>query len=62
MYEWYSALSLLSTMIVDAVRAAAAKAVEAKFLLPADADRLIAQAAASNVLSPQATASNAVGR
>ena len=47
---------------VDAVRAAAAKAVEAKFLLPADADRLIAQAAASNVLSPQATASNAVGR
>jgi hypothetical protein len=35
---------------VDAVKKAAAKAVAERFLLPADADRLIAQAAASDVL------------
>jgi hypothetical protein len=35
---------------VDAVRTAAAKAVRERFLLQADADALIAQAAASNVL------------
>ena len=35
---------------VDAVKAAAAKAVAARFLLREDADRLIAQAEASNVL------------
>jgi hypothetical protein len=38
---------------VDAVRAAAAKAVSERFLLQADADALIAQAAASNVLRAQ---------
>ena len=37
---------------VEAVRAAAAKAVGERFLLQADADALIAQAAASNVLRP----------
>ena len=37
---------------VAAVRAAAANAVAQGFLLPADADALIAQAAASNVLNP----------
>lgn len=37
---------------VSAVRAAAAKAVAAGFLLQADADALAAQAAASNVLAP----------
>jgi hypothetical protein len=38
---------------VDAVRAAAAKAVREQFLLQEDADALIAQAAASNVLRAQ---------
>jgi hypothetical protein len=47
---------------VEAVRSAAAKAVSEGFLLQADADKLIAQAVASNVLSPQATASNNLGR
>ena len=47
---------------VEAVRAAAAKAVSEGFLLQADADKLISQAAASNVLSPQNTASNDLGR
>ena len=47
---------------VTAVRAAAAKAVSAGFLLQNDADKLISQATASNVLSPQATASNAIGQ
>jgi hypothetical protein len=47
---------------VDAVKAAAARAVSEGFLLQADADRLIQQAAASNVLAPQATASNQIGR
>ena len=47
---------------VEAVKTAAAKAVAEGFLLQADADKLIAQAAASNVLSPQATASNDLGR
>ena len=42
--------------------AAAAKAVSEGFLLQADADRLIKQAADSNVLSPQNTASTAIGR
>ena len=37
---------------VDAVRAAAAKAVAQGFLLEADADALVAQANASNVLNP----------
>ena len=37
---------------VDAVRTAAAKAVRERFLLQADADALIAQAAASSVLRP----------
>jgi hypothetical protein len=37
---------------VSAVRAAAAKAVAAGFLLQADADALIAQADASAVLNP----------
>jgi hypothetical protein len=37
---------------VAAVRAAAANAVAEGFLLPSDADALIAQAAASNVLNP----------
>jgi hypothetical protein len=45
---------------VAAVRAAAAKAVADKFLLQEDADALIAEAAASDVLQPvQTTASNA---
>ena len=35
---------------VEAVKKAAAQAVAERFLLPADADRLIAEAAASNVL------------
>jgi len=47
---------------VEAVRVAAAKAVAEGFLLQADADRLIQQASASNVLAPQATASNQIGR
>jgi hypothetical protein len=47
---------------VEAVKAAAAKAVSEGFLLQPDADRLIQLATASNVLSPQATASNAIGR
>ena len=37
---------------VAAVKTAAAKAVAAGFLLQADADKLIAEAAASNVLVP----------
>ena len=40
---------------VAAVRTAAAKAVAAGFLLQADADKLIADAAASNVLIPSST-------
>jgi hypothetical protein len=40
------------TGYVDAVRAAAANAVAQGFLLQADADALIAQAQASNVLNP----------
>ena len=44
---------------VEAVKAAAAKAVAQGFLLQADADKLMSQAAASNVLSAQTTASNA---
>jgi hypothetical protein len=47
---------------VEAVKAAAAKAVSEGFLLQADADKLVQLAAASNVLSPQATASNQIGR
>jgi len=47
---------------VEAVKAAAARAVSEGFLLQADADRLIQQAGASNVLAPQATASNQIGR
>jgi hypothetical protein len=47
---------------VEAVKAAAAKAVAEGFLLQADADRLIKQASDSNVLSPQNTASTAIGR
>ena len=42
---------------VEAVKKAAARAVRLGFLLPADADALVAQAAASNVLNPLATAS-----
>ena len=38
---------------VEAVRAAAAKAVSERFLLQEDADALIAQASTSNVLRPQ---------
>ena len=40
---------------VAAVRMAAEKAVRAGFLLQADADKLIADAAASNVLIPSST-------
>jgi hypothetical protein len=47
---------------VNAVKAAAAKAVARGFLLQDDANDLISQAAASNVLAPQATASNNLGR
>ena len=47
---------------VDAVKAAAAKAVASGFLLQADADKLIQQASASNVLAPQNTASTALGQ
>jgi hypothetical protein len=36
---------------VAAVKTAAENAVKERFLLPADADRLIAQAAASDVLA-----------
>ena len=43
---------------VEAVKAAAAKAVTQGFLLKPDADKLIAQAAASNVLAVLTTASN----
>jgi len=39
------------TAYVDAVKAAAEKAVAERFLLPADADRLIAEALASDVLA-----------
>lgn len=46
---------------VEAVKVAAARAVSEGFLLQNDADRLVQQAAASDVLSPQATAGN-VGR
>lgn len=38
---------------VDAVKAAAEKAVAERFLLRADADRLIAEAEASDVLAPK---------
>src|SRR6185503_10376664 len=41
---------------VEAVKAAAAKAVAQGFLLQPDADKLVSQAAASNVLSAQTTA------
>jgi hypothetical protein len=41
---------------VEAVKSAAAKAVAAGFLLQADADKLIGQAAASNVLAAPAPA------
>ena len=41
---------------VEAVKAAAAKAVADGFLLQADATRLVNDAAASNVLGPMATA------
>jgi len=37
---------------VAAVKSAATKAVNARFLLQADADKLVAEAAASNVLIP----------
>jgi len=47
---------------VEAVKTAAAKAVADGFLLQADAERLIKQASDSNVLSPQNTASTAIGR
>ena len=47
---------------VQAVKAAAAKAVSEGFLLQADADKLVRDATASNVLAPQATASNDIGR
>jgi hypothetical protein len=40
---------------VDAVKAAAAKAVAEGFLLQQDADKLVAQAAASNVLAARPT-------
>ena len=40
---------------VEAVKAATAKAVASKFLLQADADRLVAEAAASNVLAANNT-------
>ena len=40
---------------VEAVKVAAAKAVVEKFLLQEDADKLIAQAATSNVLAAQNT-------
>ena len=47
---------------VEAVKAAAAKAVAQGFLLQPDADKLVSQAAASNVLSAQTTASNELSR
>ena len=47
---------------VEAVKAAAAKAVAQGFLLQVDADKLASQAAASNVLSAQTTASNDLSR
>jgi hypothetical protein len=47
---------------VEAVKAAAAKAVAQGFLLQTDADKLVSQAAASNVLSAQTTASNELSR
>jgi hypothetical protein len=47
---------------VEAVKAAAAKAVAQGFLLQPDADKLVSQAAASNVLSAQTTASNEISR
>ena len=47
---------------VEAVKAAAAKAVAQGFLLQPDADKLVSQAAASNVLSAQTTASNELAR
>ena len=47
---------------VEAVKAAAAKAVAQGFLLQVDADKLVSQAAASNVLSAQTTASNELSR
>jgi len=47
---------------VEAVKAAAAKAVAQGFLLQPDADKLVSQAAASNVLAAQTTASNELSR
>ena len=47
---------------VNAVKTAAAKAVAQGFLLQDDANQLIAEAAASNVLGPVSTASNSLGR
>jgi hypothetical protein len=47
---------------VEAVKAAAAKAVAQGFLLQPDADKLVSQAASSNVLSAQTTASNELSR
>jgi hypothetical protein len=47
---------------VDAVKAAAAKALAEKFLLQPDADALIAEAAASDVLLPVQTTSSNVGQ
>jgi hypothetical protein len=47
---------------VEAVKSAAAKAVAQGFLLQPDADKLVSQAAASNVLSAQTTASNELTR
>jgi hypothetical protein len=47
---------------VQAVKNAAAKAVTRGFLLPEDADKLVSQAAASNVLPAQTTARNETAR
>jgi hypothetical protein len=47
---------------VESVKAVAAKAVAQGFLLQPDADKLVSQAAASNVLSAQTTASNELSR
>ncbi|MDA1185677.1 MAG: alpha/beta hydrolase domain-containing protein [Acidobacteria bacterium] len=47
---------------VAAVRAAAARAVAAKFLLQEDADALIAEAAASDVLQPVQTTASSAGQ
>jgi hypothetical protein len=47
---------------VDAVKSAAGKAVAQGFLLQVDADRLVSQAASSNVLAAATTASNDTAR